>query len=200
MRLENELAALGFYISAHPLDQYKHLIARTHLATSTSLESLGDRKPVQIAANVSSFSRRRTKMGKEMITINASDSFGNIDAVAFGDSAIEFANILGNESVVLISGKVSNRDDRVSIFVDSIVPLAAWVAQIAKKMTLDISNGRVLTDVKKSLANLSHGPTLVELNLHSDGKTTTVRLRGGVTLGATTAADMAALGIKVKIE
>lgn len=200
VRLENELAALGFYISAHPLDQYKHLIARTHLATSASLDSIGDRKPVQIAANVSSFSRRKTKTGKEMITINASDSFGNIDAVAFGDSVIEFANILSNESVVLISGKVSNRDDRVSIFVDSIIPLATWVAQIAKKITLDISNARVLADVKKALANLPRGATLVELNLHSDNKTTTMRLRNGVMLGANTAADMAALGIKVKIE
>ncbi len=199
-RLENELAALGFYISAHPLDQYKHLITRANLATSLSLESLPDRKPIQIAANVNSFSRRRTKTGKEMITINASDSFGNIDAVAFGDSAIEFANVLGNESVVLIVGKLSNRDDRVSIFVDSIIPLAKWVAQIAQKMTLDISNGKILPSVKKALAALPHGSTLVELNLHSGDKITKVRLRGGVELGATTATDLVALGARVTIE
>ncbi|MBO4626280.1 MAG: DNA polymerase III subunit alpha, partial [Alphaproteobacteria bacterium] len=199
-RLENELSALGFYISAHPLDQYKHLIARTHLATSNVLESMGDRKPVQIAANVSSFSRRRTKTGKEMITINASDSFGNIEAVAFGDSVVELANMLNNESVVLIAGKLSNRDDRVSIFVDSIMPLNKWVAKIAKKITLDISNSKVLQNVKKVLAGLPHGSTLVELNLHSGGATTTIRLRGGVELGETTATDMAALGIKVTIE
>ena len=199
-RLENELAALGFYISAHPLDQYKHLIARAHLATRRELEGMPDRKPIQIAANVSSFSRRRTKTGKEMITINASDSFGNIDAVAFGDSAIEFANILGNESVVLISGKLSNRDDRVSVFVDSIMPLTQWVAKIAQKITLDISNDKVLPNVKKALASLLHGSTMVELNLHSGENTTKIRLRGGVELGATTAADLVALGIKVEIE
>ena len=199
-RLENELSALGFYISAHPLDQYKHLIARTHLATSAALESMGDRKPVQIAVNVSSFSRRRTKTGKEMITINASDSFGNVEAVAFGDAVMEFANMLNNESVVLISGKLSNRDDRVSIFVDSIIPLSKWVAQIAQKMTLDISNSKILPNVKKALSSLPHGSTLVELNLHSGDTITKVRLRNGVELGATTATDMAALGIKVAIE
>ena len=81
-RLENELSALGFYISAHPLDQYKHLIARAKLATSATLESLGDRKMVQIAVNVNSYSRRKTKTGKDMLTINASDSFGNVEGVA----------------------------------------------------------------------------------------------------------------------
>ena len=199
-RLENELSALGFYISAHPLDQYKHLIARTHLATSASLADMPDRKQVQIAANVGSFSRRRTKTGKEMITINATDSFGNIEAVAFGDSAIELAGTLGNESVVLISGKLSNRDDRVSIFVDSIIPLTQWVAQIARKMTLDISNAKVLPNVKKALAALPHGSTSVELILRSGATMTRVRLRSGVELGATTATDMAALGIRVEIE
>ncbi len=199
-RLENELSALGFYISAHPLDQYKNLIAREKLVTSISLENVGDRKPVRIAANVGSYSRRRTKTGKEMITIAASDSFGNIDAVAFGDASIEFANILSKESLVLISGKSSCRDDRVSVFVDSITPLSQWVAKIAKKMTLDVWNGGALPDLKKTLSTLPHGTTRVVLNLHGADKVATMVLPGGVELGDNTATDISALGIKVQIE
>ena len=199
-RLENELSALGFYISAHPLDQYKNLIAREKLVTSTSLESVGDRKPVRIAANVGSYSRRRTKTGKEMITIAATDSFGNIDAVAFGDASIEFANILSKESLVLISGKASCRDDRVSVFVDSITPLSQWVAKIAKKITLDVWNGGALPDLKKTLATLPRGSTRVVLNLHGADKIATMVLPGGVELGNNTASDISALGIKVQIE
>lgn len=199
-RMENELAALGFYISAHPLDQYKHLIKRMKLATSATLENLGDRKSVQVAVNVGSFSRRRTKTGKDMITINASDSFGNIDAVAFGESAAEFAQILSSESVVLISGKTSARDDRVSIFVDSIIPLTQWIARITNKMTLDVYDGAALNDMKKVLAALPRGNTSVALNLHTGGRVVTMNLPGGVELGETTTADLAALGIKVAIE
>jgi DNA polymerase-3 subunit alpha len=199
-RLEHELSALGFYISAHPIDQYKHLIQRANLATSAVLETMGDRKPVQIAAIVNSFGRRRTKTGKEMITINASDSFGNIDAVAFGDSAIEFAQILANENAVIISGKTSNRDDRVSIFVDSITPLSEWVAKIAKKITMNIRDRMVLQDLKKAIVALPRGYTRVELVLHGADKVATVALPGGVELGATTISDLTALGLKVEIE
>ena len=199
-RLENELSALGFYISAHPIDQYKHLISRANLATSATLMNMGDRKPVQIAANVGSFSRRRTKTGKEMITINASDSFGNIDAVAFGQASMDFAQILSAENVVLISGKTSIRDDRASIFVDSIIPLTQWVARVARKVTLDIWNQNVLPDVKKAIVALPRGNTRVELNIHSQGKTVTISLPGGVELGANTAADFVGLGIKVDIQ
>ena len=199
-KLEHELSALGFYISAHPLDQYKHLIKKHNLTTSATLATIGDRKQVQIAANVNSFGRRRTKTGKEMITVNASDSFGNIDAVAFGDAAIEFSQILSNETVVLISGKSSNRDDRVSVFIDSIMPLSQWVAKIAKKLTLDIRNQSVLQDVKKALVALPRGFTAVELVLHGAEKVATIALPGGVELGATTVADLTALGLRAEVE
>ncbi|HOY47413.1 MAG TPA: DNA polymerase III subunit alpha [Alphaproteobacteria bacterium] len=199
-KLANELSILGFYISAHPLDQYKNLISRAKLATSATLSQRGDRMPVQIAVNVNSYSRRRTKTGKDMITINASDSFGNIDAVAFGDSAAEFAQILSAENVVLISGKVSNRDDRVSIFVDSIIPLSAWVAKVAKKITLDIKNQSVLADVKKILDSMPRGNTKVILNLYTGDKVATIALPRTVELSSNTATDLAGFGIKVGIE
>ena len=198
-KLENELSALGFYISAHPLDQYKHLIARAKLATSATLESLGDRKNVQIAVNVNSFSRRKTKTGKEMLTINASDSFGNVEGVAFGDSSIELSQILNSETAVILNGKTSVRDERVSVFVDSIIPLAKWIAKITKRMTIDINNKSVLADVKKALAALPVGDTQILLNLHGT-QDASLLLKKTVELGANTAKDLIALGTKVTLE
>ena len=199
-KLENELSALGFYISAHPLDQYKHLIEREHLATSAKLAELPDRANVKIAANVASYSHRKTKAGKDMLTINASDGGGNIDAIAFGDTANELVPIVAAESAVVLCGRLSNKDDRVSVFVDSVVPLAGWVAQIAKKITLDIRNKNVLVDIKKALATLQSGRTKVVLNLYSDDKKTTLAINGGVELGKNTVSDFTGLGIKVDIE
>ncbi len=197
-RLENELSALGFYISAHPLDQYKHLIERVGLPTSNTLVTLGDRKNVQIAVNVNSFSRRRTKTGKDMLTINASDSYGNVECVAFGEASIELAQILNTETEVVISGKTSLRDDRLSIFVDSIIPLNKWVAKIARRITIDIRKQSVLPDVKKALSALRPGNTQVMLNLYSQ-KNAHLILKNTVELGATTAKDLTALGTKVEI-
>ncbi len=199
-RLENELSALGFYISAHPLDQYKHLIAREKLVTSQTLATIGDRKNVRIAVNVNSFSRRKTKTGKDMLTINASDSYGNIEGVAFGDASIDLSQILNTETEVVISGKTSVRDDRVSVFVDSIISLNQWVAKIAKTLTIDINDKSVLADVKKALSALPHGQTKIILNLNSGGKSASLALKNTVELGATTAKDLTALGTKVNIE
>jgi DNA polymerase-3 subunit alpha len=197
--LGNELSALGFYISAHPLDQYKKLIANAKLTTSATLPDARDRAAVQIAANVNSFNRRRTKAGKDMITINASDSYGNIDAVAFGESSFEFARILDGDSVVLISGKASNRDDRCSVFVDSIIPLNQWVMSAARKITLEIFDQKILPDVKKLIDALPDGATKVALNIHGD-KVATLMLPRGVRMTQSFAADLHGFGIKTEIE
>ena len=199
-KLENELSALGFYISAHPLDQYKHLISSAKLATSQTLANVGDRKTVQIAVNVNSFSRRKTKTGKDMLTISASDSFGNVECVAFGDSSIELSQILNSETEVVVSGKTSVRDDRISIFIDSITPLNKWVAKIAKTLTIEIHDKSVLPDVKKAISALPAGHTKIILNLHSNDKSASLILKNTVELGGTTAKDLSALGTKVAIE
>ena len=108
--------------------------------------------------------------------------------------------IVATESAVVLGGRLSNRDDRVSLFVDSVTPLAQWVAQIAKKITLDIRNKNVLVDIKKALATLAPGRTKVVLNLYSGDKKTTLAINGGVELGKNTVADFTGLGIKVDIE
>ena len=108
--------------------------------------------------------------------------------------------IVFDVTLVLISGKTSCRDDRVSVFVDSIMPLTQWVAKIAKKITLDIYDGGVLPDVKKALTALRPGSTRVVLNLHAADKVAAMAIPGGVELGATTANDFVNLGIRVEIE
>ena len=72
--------------------------------------------------------------------------------------------------------------------------------KIAKKITMDIRSQAVLQDVKKALVALPRGYTQVVLNLHGAEKVATLVLPGGVELGATTVADLSALGIKVEIE
>ena len=74
------------------------------------------------------------------------------------------------------------------------------MAKIARKISLDIWDASALGDVKKALVALAPGHTRVELNLHGADKVATMMLPGGVELGATTATDIAALGVKVEVE
>ena len=199
-RMANELSALGFYISAHPMDQYKNLIKREKLTTSESLQSKRDRENVMIAASVNSFNKRTTKTGKLMCAINAADSFGNIDAVCFGNTVQPVVDVLQKDNMVLLRGRVSVRDDNVSMFVDTVIPLTQWIAGVAKKIVLDVSGQTRLPDIKNLIDGLPNGETKVVINLNANGKITSLALPRGVRLSDTITEDMNALGVKVSIE
>ncbi|MCL2748451.1 MAG: DNA polymerase III subunit alpha [Alphaproteobacteria bacterium] len=198
-QLANEYSALGYYISAHPIDQYKNLIARNGLTTSVTLPKKRDRENVMIAATVNSFNRRTTRAGKPMVSISAADSFGNIDAVCFSDVPT-IAATLQNESMILIRGRTAVRDDSVSLFVDSVIPLNQWIADVARKITLDMFNQERLADIKKIMDSLPNGSTKILLNVHSGEKITTLALPRAVRLSPTTTNDFNALGVKITIE
>ncbi len=200
-RLAYELSALGFYISAHPLDQYKSLLEREQLETSLTLPKLPDRKAVKIAVNVNSFSKRKTKTGKMMITVNASDSYGNIDIVSFGEeNANEFANILGSEKIVLVTGRISNRDDNVSIFADAITELSLWVRRVSQKMTLSVSDKNALPKIKEILDKQIKGKTKVTLKIFGEKNNVLMPTNYKIEVSDTAIQQFSDIGIKVEIE
>ncbi|MCL2758273.1 MAG: DNA polymerase III subunit alpha [Alphaproteobacteria bacterium] len=199
-QLAMEHSVLGYYISAHPLDQYKNIIKRAKLTTSESLQRARDRMPVQIAVSVNSWNRRTTKNGNAMMTINASDSLGNIDAVAFGDAIPAIANVVQSESLVLLIGRTAVRDDSVSLFVDSVQPLSGWMAGEATRLTISVAKQESLPDVKKIIDGLKPGRTKVAVCFGDTGKPTCLALPASVTLTPNIMTDLSAIDVRATIE
>ena len=79
------------------------------------------------------------------------------------------------------------------------MPLAKWVAKIAKRITIDVNDKNILPDIKKALAALRPGHTQIVLNLHG-AKNASLLLKNTVELDSNTAKDLTALGTKVTIE
>ena len=65
---------------------------------------------------------------------------------------------------------------------------------------MDIRDQAILQDVKKAIIALPRGYTKIVLNLHGADKVVKIALPGGVELGATTVADLTALGVRVEIQ
>jgi DNA polymerase III alpha subunit len=135
-----------------------------------------------------------------MCGINAADSFGNIDAVCFGDTVSSVTPILQKENMVLLRGRVSVRDDSVSMFVDNVIPLSQWIADVAKKITLDVVGSERLSDIKNLIDGLPNGGTKVCLNLTTNGKTTSLVLPRSIRLSNTISEDMNSFGVKILID
>jgi DNA polymerase-3 subunit alpha len=127
-RLTREKEALGFYISGHPLDRFRPVVeAFAPITTSTLKEHLG--QPVELACVVTQLTRQISrKDSSEWAKLLVEDFSGTATVLAFKDSWQEAKELLQQDAVVLIRGKVSNRErdeDDPPLFLDGAEPLEA---------------------------------------------------------------------------
>jgi DNA polymerase-3 subunit alpha len=124
LKMEKEM--LGLYISSHPLEhQLDSLEGQTNQKISEIAE-MHEGEQVQIGGLLSDCRRLSTKKGDMMMVCNIEDLSGNIGLVIFPRTYKAAAEILNNDQVVVIKGKI-NRDMRTEEFnvvAETIEPLA----------------------------------------------------------------------------
>ncbi len=121
-RLQREKEALGFYISGHPLDRFRAVVeAFDPMNTATLQARMG--QPVELACVVTQLTRQISrKDGSEWAKLMVEDFAGTATVLAFKDSWQGAKEILEQDAVVLIRGKVSGRErdeEDPPLFLDS---------------------------------------------------------------------------------
>ncbi len=120
-RLTREKESLGFYISGHPLDRYRSVVEAFAPVTTASLKSFPG-QPIELACVVTQVSRQISrKDSSEWGKILVEDFSGTATVLAFKEAWQESKELLAQDAVVLLRGKVSSRErdeDDPPIFLD----------------------------------------------------------------------------------
>ena len=135
--LFNEKDMLGIYVSGHPLEEYRASIESNVTINSLTISEYDenksmeeksydvyDGKQVRYAGIIVSKKILNTKSNKLMAFITIEDLYGTVEAVVFPTIYMNYSNLLQNDNIVMVSGKLSVREDDVTkILVDEITPL-----------------------------------------------------------------------------
>ena len=126
-RLAREKAALGFFISGHPLDRYREVVrAFDELGADTLKDRMGD--SVEMACVVTAVARQVSRRdGSEWAKITVEGFHGTATVLAFKEVWQSYRGTLETDAVVLLRGKVSDRErdeEDPPVFLDSAEPLA----------------------------------------------------------------------------
>ena len=117
--LLNELSVFGFYLSSHPVIDYKIKFSET--ISLTNLSSYFD-KTVEIIIYVDRLKEISTKKGEKMLFITGSDELNTIDIVLFPKVYEIYQNInIGD--IIKLKGKVEKRFDKLQIVANEIIKL-----------------------------------------------------------------------------
>lgn len=123
-----EKEVVGLYLSGHPLDDYKPLYKKFNLTlTSNILHSddfngIKDGDIVKLICVIQSKKVLTTRSKATMAFLNVEDRVGSIEIVVFPQIYEKYAKDLIADNIILISGKVSIREDETpKILCDNIV-------------------------------------------------------------------------------
>jgi DNA polymerase-3 subunit alpha len=125
LSLEKEL--LGFYLTEHPLTSVLNLISSVtshKISQITVEETLG--QSVKIGGVITDIRVVVTKAkAQEMAFVKIEDDTGAIEAVVFPKTYAAARELWARDKLVILEGKVDNRDESISIVVDRAFPLTS---------------------------------------------------------------------------
>jgi DNA polymerase III alpha subunit len=106
--LENEKELVGFYVSGHPLDDYKGILASnasTEIAEIDETIVASRNNTIDVAGQVQNFSLLRRKSdGKAMCKFTFMDLTGEIECICFTKTFEQFGALVTNNAIVKLVG------------------------------------------------------------------------------------------------
>jgi DNA polymerase-3 subunit alpha len=171
-KLAFEREMLGLYVSDHPLAGLETQLAKHYSTTITDLtssENTEDGDQVTVAGLVTSVQHRVAKAsGNQYGIITVEDFSGEISVMFMGKAYQEFSPSLVGDSIVVVRGRVSMRDDGMNLHAYSLMVPDLGQADASGPLGLSVPDFRATTETITELGTIlarHRGDTEVRLKL-----------------------------------
>jgi len=137
-RLTQEQAAIGFYFSGHPLDDYVAPLKRQRPPVYT-LEELTQKiegvsaVAAKIAGTVAGIQRRKSARGTQYAFMQCSDPSGLFEVTIFSDVLEKADSLLTVGQNIVLAVEATNEGDQLKLLARNIVPVDSAIAGAAAK-------------------------------------------------------------------
>ena len=158
-RLSLEASAIGFHMSAHPLDAYRTVLRRLGVTPSNALENAAKTGTmrVKIAGCVVDKKERPTRTGKKMAWVNLSDSGGGCEVTLFAETLISCRDLLVAGQAILVTAELKLDGDALRITAQSVMDLETAAAAERSEMRVWLKQMDALPTLSEMLAEMRGG-------------------------------------------
>ena len=164
--------AVGFFISGHPLDRYKHDLELLKATPSAEVPALRDSSNVRVAGVTNTVRRKNSKKGERYATFNIEDRDGLVEVIAWPDCYRRCETAIVGREPVIVLGRLELGDAggagveaeyeegspdysrKAQIIADEVLPLPEARRKAAQQITLRVDTSTVAIGVMDSLASL----------------------------------------------
>jgi DNA polymerase III subunit alpha len=166
---KKEKEAVGFYLSNHPLDDYRQILTDLRILNLGDYEEIKAGDKISLAGIVSGFQVRHSKKGNRFCIFRLEDQSTGVKCLAWSDTYSKFSEFLKEDSLLIVQGRVeSNEGQEITIILEDAKKLEDAVPLKARNVSITlpekIDNEAILEELF-SILSQSKGNCEVYLNL-----------------------------------
>ena len=179
-RLSKEFEAVGFFISDHPLNQYKEFFKDYNIIDYQTFFNKKELEQSNIAATLLKVQERKTSKGTSYAILKLTDLSSVFELFIFSDVLESNREILkeGNSLILTLVKSSFNEENRFKrTNVQKIASLKSLINSPIYEATFNVHSLEEFNDLSKFLNDF--GETLININFRENGKTLNFKLKNG---------------------
>jgi DNA polymerase-3 subunit alpha len=158
-RLSQEAEAIGFHLSAHPLDAYREVLAKLGvcpIATMTE-RAQGGAGRLKLAGTVIGTKERTTKTGSRMAWVRISDASGSTEVTCFSEMLGKCREMLTEGNAVMFTSEVRVDGEAVRLTALDCEPLERAAQSVGQGLRIEIAAMEALEPLRNLLQREGRG-------------------------------------------
>ncbi len=168
-RLSKEFESIGFFISDHPLNQFKEIFDDYKILDYQTFNNNSEIKDSNIAATLLKIQERKTAKGNSYAVLKLTDLSGVFELFIFSDILDLNREILkeGNSLILTLVKSISNDENRFKrVNVQKIASLKDLLNKQINEVTFNLKSMKELDEISEFLPK--EGDTLIKIRLSDE--------------------------------
>ena len=177
-KLQQEQGAVGFFLTAHPLDASQKALAQQNVLNWAEAEKRIRQGATgfQIAGMISRVQERKSQRGRPYAFVDLSDSTGSFEVTMFAQALEASRELLVANTSVVLTVEARLEDDQPRMMVQSVRSLDSVVAKASAGLRLIIDNPTPLNEIQDVLTGSNRGNGMVHLVVDLEDQSRTVEV------------------------
>ncbi len=182
LRLEAE--AIGFYLSAHPLDSYGKGMEKLGIKSSVEVFrniKAGDTIRAKLAGCVTSFQKRISKSGNKYAFLGLSDTSGSFEGLLFSEAMVRYEDVINSGLPLYVSVTIDKQSEDANprAMINVVETLDKAVSEVSNGLIINVNNAEAVGGLKDILGHDRNGKNKIYIVPDNDEWDIRIELPGG---------------------
>jgi len=188
-RLTNELDAIGFYLTAHPVDTFSNDLAELNVKRARDILTLSIEDcmvPVRMVGTMVAKRERVGRRGNRYAFVTLSDDTGTYEAVFFSDVISASREMLESGKPLLVTLDARIEDDKVRLMATKVEALEEAVTGRLRNIEIHVSDQLSIDKLTTVLADDGYGQGKIVFVVRANGHLVEIKLNDGYAVSPAT--------------